>query len=209
MFNFLKKKRKKDPLLDFEENLEHVFSFEGFDTSLTKILNNTDSTSLLLKGTMTALNELLNELKARRIEGSEWLVRFHQLLLNDLVQGPHDIVYGLAYVNKLSSKRRLVLAAVDKLEQALEVGNSILTTEEGSALDWTVEGYQNINIPRKKEVSVEAINEELKLGKPVQMYVNELMLARDRFAETKSEKLAFTKVIKKIQTQYAATSSEK
>lgn len=157
----------------------------------------------VLQGILKGLEETTARAGNRAKETEIWLNKFHAMLLNEYAKGPHSQVYAFAYHCVADGKRKQIIVTADTFEKAHEISLVILKDQGFDVTKWTVDMYDSIKISHTDSIkAVNKVSEAMGLQKPIQMYINELMLSRDRFADDK-EKVVINKIIKKIQTQYA------
>ena len=156
-----------------------------------------------LKTLGLTLKSSIEELKNHSLENQKWGKEFHRLLINEYAQYPQNKVYAIIYLdNRNHSVRRITLVAADTFEKAQTAGSSILQAQNENPSDWTIEGYESIFIPLADKSIEKKLNEvDKKMNdtkKPIGVFINDLMLVRDKFAETPSEKRSLSSIINRI-----------
>lgn len=147
-------------------------------------------------------NIILNNINQLTLKNNQWATEFHRLLMSEYAQlGPGTRVYGILYVNmKQTNMRRMMMVCAPSKEHAEAIGQSILQREGEDPLMWAIEISEYLEIPiNVPNDIVEKVDKKLiKPDKPIGIFLNDLNLVKDRFANTPKEKAMLTKLIKKI-----------
>jgi hypothetical protein len=71
--------------------------------------------------------------------------------------------------------------------------------------DWLIEGFQFLDIPKNTEISsstAKKIERHFRIQRPIDVYLNDLKLVKDKFCEKDSEKKLIERVINKIANEH-------
>ena len=153
----------------------------------------------------TIISELIDTMKRKNAVVQVREKKFHDFLLKEYSKKTFARAYAFVYVHRLSTVRKLIIVLADTFEEATDIGSVVLKEENEMSSDWSIEGYQHINIPPMKEsvsqVKIEAQKTVEK--KPVDTYVASLMYARDNFAKAEEEKVVLEKIVKRVKQKHA------
>ncbi len=163
-----------------------------------------DVNSRFVKDFANKIAIVLDDIRKGGLKNQEWTREFHRLLLNDYVKSSNHKVYGMSYVNSLNkTTRQFLLIAADTFEKARDVGEEILIRMGEDPRQWLIENYKSIDITIPAVDSVAKIDEKLNNpDKPFYVFVNDLKLAKEKWAETPTEKRTIEKLINKIEKVY-------
>ncbi|MHB8483463.1 MAG: hypothetical protein ACYDBV_12145 [Nitrospiria bacterium] len=156
----------------------------------------------LAKNFTLKTKDILEDIKDAAVQNHEWSREFHRLLLNEYSKYPQDKVYGFVYKNLKTGVRKIILVNSGIFEIAHAQGEQMLRDEGERTSDWLIEGYQSISIPLTKDNVIEKVDTQTNSqNKPIGVFINDLKLIREKFANTK-EKTMISSLIKKIEKTY-------
>src|SRR3990167_4434313 len=121
-----------------------------------------------------------------------WSKEFQRLAMSSFLSGPKKKIYGLVYAKKSESfigLRKLILSISDTFEEAQTKGIKLLENSNENPNDWSIEIYQSIEIPIEQTTKVDDIVKQLDYQKPIDVYLNDLELAKSRFCDKKEAKV--------------------
>lgn len=158
---------------------------------------------------MGALKKILQ----RDEQFNVWQKELHRLMMNEFANFGQERVFALLYTCPIKNHEQLVIATAGTLEQAHAIGDELIRQQGENLSLWSVRLNTSIAIPRisrEEKASVfEKVEKQAFPERPVEVYIQTLRLAAERFASGKVERRAIEKVIKEIETQYGSNSGKK
>jgi len=169
-------------------------------------------TNKLINKFLADLDVAMKNLNTESIKNSAWSKEFHRLLINQISENQtQGRVYLLLYYHPVLNVRRPLLTVADTLENAMVIGENALRNAQENPAQWVIESNQFINVP-KQPLTVEEVSKVDKKvspnAKPAEVFINDIQLIQEKFAQTPVEKRALTNIIKKIRLAYSITDSE-
>jgi hypothetical protein len=149
------------------------------------------------------------EIKTSLDQVSKWQQVIHELetkqVLDELLSHGFNRVYGFVYANPKEGLRKMILIPSPTFEEASAAGMMKMRAEGLNPGDWLIEGFQFIDVPKDTTLSsstAQKIEEQFKIKRPIDVYVNDLKLVKDKFCEKESEKKIIDKVINRIEHEH-------
>ena len=156
---------------------------------------------------LTKLDDVFVNLNKKTDDNNGWLKEFHRLALNEYMSGPRKRVYTFIYNKKKDSESRIIMASRDTFEEANEVAKqSLIDLGYDPDKEWTMAAYKSIDIYQESSDIVNKIEKQISYQKPVDAYIHEISLLRDKFCTKPSEIKVVDGLINKIKEIYAAKS---
>jgi hypothetical protein len=178
-----------------------------FNKNLEKKVDSLEKTLVIQNGLFSSflakLDAFLERMEKKTDDNGAWMKSLHEMALKEYMAGPKKRVYAFIYDKPQSGEKRLILSARDTFEEAHEsVKKSLESLGESPDRDWTMFTYKYLDIPYANASIVDEVEKQLpSFEKPIDYYLNQLELAKDKFA-TPAQKKVFDSVIKKIKKQY-------
>jgi hypothetical protein len=152
---------------------------------------------------LTAFQGTLDTISERNAETVGWAKEFHRSMMEKYAQGIHTKIYAFVYSKPAEGKRKLMQIPALKFEDADILIKKLIIEDEKSLDGWILEGYASTIVPLTKNDTVfSEVDNKLTFDKPIDVYINNLLLAKERFASTPSQKKAMDAVIDNAKKSY-------
>lgn len=169
--------------------------YDGFSRAILKL---NESLATKVEKDVIEIKDLLSKQK-------NWEMELHRLLMSEYAKFPKGRIYGFVYVYVPTSTERMVLVTADTFEDAQVISQQILTDEDYQINNWILKGHTFIEVPKTTTAEQKQITEKVEKEafptKPIEVFVSDLKLIRDRFSEG-NEGEVLQNLINRIETKY-------
>jgi hypothetical protein len=148
---------------------------------------------------LTSINQFVESNTKKADETLRWAQEFHKMLIDEYAAGAQGRVFALVFVDLKSGVRKLIQVISDDMEKAYQIAHDKLLASDLGQTDWVMEMVSKQLVPLDKDNKVlEEVEDKMKFDRPLDVYINSLLLARDKFAKTVPQKKAIDNVVEII-----------
>jgi hypothetical protein len=145
------------------------------------------------------INKFIETNTKKTDEALKWAQEFHRMLIDEYAAGAQGKVYAFLFVDAKTTTRKLIQVIASDMEKAYQIAKEKLVSVESVPADWSMEFVSKQPVPLDKDNKIlDKVEDEMKFDRPLDVYINGLNLARDRFASTPLQKKSINAVIEII-----------
>ena len=176
-------------MTETEQILSRIEAVEGSITRLVGVLDKLTS----------IVSQFIENNNKKTDDTLRWAQEFHRMLIDEYAAGAQGRIFAMVFVDIKSGMRRLVQIVASDMEKAYQIAREKIVSTDKGPTEWVMELVAKQVIPLDKDNKIlDSVEEKMKFERPLDVYINSLLLAKERFAKTTPQKKAIDNVIETI-----------